>query len=172
MTVADPGFTRGECANRQGVAPTYNFAKCFQKLYEIERTWTPGGARPSPPLDPPLHYLEHCCENNRLNTFLSWCLDPRWLKLVDIRHHKKLCLTHSEQIWSKLSTSDAKLKIPLWFICCKISGNWRVFQSSANWTKHVKSIENNRQSETGHSSIPFWQLWDAQTFVDRQQWTS
>ena len=26
------------------MAPTYNFAKFLQKLYEIERIWTPGGA--------------------------------------------------------------------------------------------------------------------------------
>ena len=37
-------------------APTYDFAKFFQKLHEIERIWVTGGrARPShPPLDPPL----------------------------------------------------------------------------------------------------------------------
>ena len=36
-------------------APTYDFAKISQKLHEIERIWTGGGARPSrPPLDPPL----------------------------------------------------------------------------------------------------------------------
>ena len=36
-------------------APTYDFAKIFQKLHEIERIWTPRGPRPSSlPLDPPL----------------------------------------------------------------------------------------------------------------------
>ena len=45
MTVADPGFPRGGGANRPGVAPTYNFAKCSQQLYEIQRIWTRGGAR-------------------------------------------------------------------------------------------------------------------------------
>ena len=33
-------------------APTYNFAKSSQKLYEIERIWTPGGRVPRAPLDP------------------------------------------------------------------------------------------------------------------------
>ena len=28
-----------------GGAPTYDFAKISQKLHEIERIWTPGGAR-------------------------------------------------------------------------------------------------------------------------------
>ena len=37
-TVADPGFARGGSANSRG-APTYNFAKFSQKLYEIERIW-------------------------------------------------------------------------------------------------------------------------------------
>ena len=32
-------------------APTYDFAKFSQKLHEIERIWTPGGARHGP-LDP------------------------------------------------------------------------------------------------------------------------
>ena len=31
-------------------APTYDFAKFSQKLHEIERIWTGGGARPSRPL--------------------------------------------------------------------------------------------------------------------------
>ena len=42
--VADPGFPRGGGAKCPGRAPTYNFAKFFQKLHEIERIWT-GGAR-------------------------------------------------------------------------------------------------------------------------------
>ena len=41
-------------------APTYKFVKFFQKLYEIERIWTPRGRSSlAPPLDPPLstaHY--------------------------------------------------------------------------------------------------------------------
>ena len=44
-SVADPGFPRGGGAN----------IRISQKLHEIERIWTPGGARPlRPPLDPPL----------------------------------------------------------------------------------------------------------------------
>ena len=36
-------------------APTYDFAQFSQKLHEIERIWTPGGACvPYAPLDPPL----------------------------------------------------------------------------------------------------------------------
>ena len=62
--MADLGFPRGGGANSPGGAPTYDFAKIFQKLHEIERIWTPGGggggggggARPKfyyvdPPLD-------------------------------------------------------------------------------------------------------------------------
>ena len=56
MSVADPGFPRGGGANSPGGAPTYDFAKFSQKVHEIERIRTPGGARPShPPLDPPLY---------------------------------------------------------------------------------------------------------------------
>ena len=44
--VADPGFPQGGGANSPGGAPTYDFAKFSQKLHEIERIWTPGGARP------------------------------------------------------------------------------------------------------------------------------
>ena len=45
ITVADPGFPQGGGANSRGV-PTYDFAKFFQKLHEIERNWTPrGGVR-------------------------------------------------------------------------------------------------------------------------------
>ena len=40
--VADPGFPRVG-------APTHDFAKFSQKLYEVERIWTP----PPPHLDPP-----------------------------------------------------------------------------------------------------------------------
>ena len=48
--VADPGFPRGGGANSPGVgAPTYDFTKFCQKLHEIERIWTPGGARLSRP---------------------------------------------------------------------------------------------------------------------------
>ena len=35
MAVADPGFPRGGGANSPGGAPTYDFAKFFQKLHEI-----------------------------------------------------------------------------------------------------------------------------------------
>ena len=36
-------------------APTYDFAKCSQKLHEIEIIWTPRGrASLAPPLDPPM----------------------------------------------------------------------------------------------------------------------
>ena len=54
--VADPGFPRGGGANSPGV-PTYDFAKFFQKLHEIERIWTDpqGGAHPKfYYVDPPL----------------------------------------------------------------------------------------------------------------------
>ena len=45
--VADPGFPRGGAANSPGGGgPTYDFAKFSQKLNEIERIWTPGGAPP------------------------------------------------------------------------------------------------------------------------------
>ena len=40
-------------------APTYDFAKCSQKLHEIERIWTPGGGVARPKfyyVDPPLNY--------------------------------------------------------------------------------------------------------------------
>ena len=55
--VADPGFPRGGGADSRG-APTYNFAKCSQKLHEIERIWTRGGARPKfYYVDPPLQSM-------------------------------------------------------------------------------------------------------------------
>ena len=50
--VADPGFPRGGGINPVG-APTYDFAQFSQKLHEIKRSRTPGGA-PHPPLDSPL----------------------------------------------------------------------------------------------------------------------
>ena len=43
-SVADPGFPRGGGANPPGRrVSTYDFAKCSQKLHEIERIWTGGG---------------------------------------------------------------------------------------------------------------------------------
>ena len=51
-TVADPGFPQGGAPTPRGGAPTYDFAKISQKLYEIERIWTPRGARV--PCAPPL----------------------------------------------------------------------------------------------------------------------
>ena len=48
-----------------GGAPTYDFAKFSQKLHEIETIWNPRGrgARPSPPLDPPLVSLAGTLNN-------------------------------------------------------------------------------------------------------------
>ena len=43
--MADSGFPRGGVAHPPG-ALTYDFANFFQKLHEIERIWTGGGARP------------------------------------------------------------------------------------------------------------------------------
>ena len=46
-----------EGALTPGGTPTYGFAKFSQKLYEIERIWTPGGGGAHPsraPLGPPL----------------------------------------------------------------------------------------------------------------------
>ena len=52
---ADPGFPReGDANSRGGGPPTYEFAKIFQKLHEIERIWTPGRREGRAPLDPPL----------------------------------------------------------------------------------------------------------------------
>ena len=53
LSVADPGFSPGGCANSQNC---YYFSNFCQKLHENERIWTPGGgARPwRPPLDPPM----------------------------------------------------------------------------------------------------------------------
>ena len=45
VAVTDPGFPRGGGANSPGEAPTYDFAKFSPKLHEIERIWTPMGAR-------------------------------------------------------------------------------------------------------------------------------
>ena len=47
ITVADPGFSRGGGANYKR---SYYLAIFSQKLHEIERIWTPGGARPWRPL--------------------------------------------------------------------------------------------------------------------------
>ena len=44
ISVADPGFPRGGGANSPG-APKYDVSKFSQKLHEIERIWTPRGAR-------------------------------------------------------------------------------------------------------------------------------
>ena len=38
LVVADTGFLRGG-------GTTYDFAKCSQKLHEIEKNWTAGGRR-------------------------------------------------------------------------------------------------------------------------------
>ena len=43
LAQADPGFPRGGGANSPGGTATYDFAKIFQKLHEIERIWAPGG---------------------------------------------------------------------------------------------------------------------------------
>ena len=43
-----------EGAPTRGGAPTYDFAKFFQKLHEIERIWTHEGGASLAPLDPPL----------------------------------------------------------------------------------------------------------------------
>ena len=37
-------ISRGGGANSPGGLPTYDFAKFSQKLHDIERIWTPGGA--------------------------------------------------------------------------------------------------------------------------------
>ena len=51
-------------------APTYDFAKFSQKLHEIERIWTPGGARPKfYYVDPPLQ-AEYC--KNVWKTIVFW----------------------------------------------------------------------------------------------------
>ena len=55
ISVADPGFPRGGGANSPGGTPTYDFAKCSQKLHEIERIWSRGGG--PRPLDPPLNMI-------------------------------------------------------------------------------------------------------------------
>ena len=47
---ADPGFPRGGGANPPSGAPTYDFAKFFRKLHEIERIWTPKGCTSLSPL--------------------------------------------------------------------------------------------------------------------------
>ena len=40
FAVAEPGFPPKWGSQPSREAPTYNFAKIFQKLYEIERIWT------------------------------------------------------------------------------------------------------------------------------------
>ena len=53
--MVDPGFPQGGGTNSPGGAPTYDLAIFPKNLHEIERVWTPRGARPlHPPLDPPL----------------------------------------------------------------------------------------------------------------------
>ena len=48
ISVADPGFSPGGCANSQNC---YYFSNFCQKLHENERIWTPRGARvPGAPL--------------------------------------------------------------------------------------------------------------------------
>ena len=61
ITVADPGFPRGGCANCKGGGANCKpiiFANFPQKLHEIEEIWSGGGASlaPPPPLDPPMNY--------------------------------------------------------------------------------------------------------------------
>ena len=52
LSVADPGFFPGGCANFQNC---YYFSNFCRKLHENERIWTPGGARAwRPPLDLPM----------------------------------------------------------------------------------------------------------------------
>ena len=51
--MADPGFSRGRCANSE---KCYYFSIFFcRKLHENERIWTPGKRGvPGAPLDPPM----------------------------------------------------------------------------------------------------------------------
>ena len=55
-TGVDPGFPVGGGANPSGGAPTYDFAKFCEKLYEIEKILGRRGGRApeAPPLNPPL----------------------------------------------------------------------------------------------------------------------
>ena len=55
-TLAEPGFPPGG-------APTYNFAKFFQKLYGIERIWTPRRGRASLAPTPP--FVTELCKSLR-----------------------------------------------------------------------------------------------------------
>ena len=41
---ADPGFPVGRGVNPGGGAPTYDFAKFFEKMHEIEKNLDRGGA--------------------------------------------------------------------------------------------------------------------------------
>ena len=54
---ADPGFPLGGGANPPGGAPTYDFAKCHEKLHEIEKILGPQLGRARPPLNPPLQMV-------------------------------------------------------------------------------------------------------------------
>ena len=63
-----------EGAPTLGGAPTYDFAKFFQKLHEIERISTPGGGAtcPScPPLDPPLYQITRLLNNYILHSVFT-----------------------------------------------------------------------------------------------------
>ena len=53
-SVADPGFSRGGCANSQSAIIFQIFCR---KLHENERIWTPGGATLAPPLRSAIEYL-------------------------------------------------------------------------------------------------------------------
>ena len=56
----DPRFPRGGGAKSRG-GPTYDFAKFSQKLHEIEKIWTRGGAFPKfYSVDPPLVWIFWC----------------------------------------------------------------------------------------------------------------
>ena len=74
-----------------GGAPTYNFAKFSQKLHEIERTWTPGGARPKfYYVDPPLYVLAS------LPTWSFPEFAPDMFKLVHLGTPSPVLNTHTE----------------------------------------------------------------------------
>ena len=65
--MADPGFLRGWGRQLPRGAPTYNFAKISQKLHEIERIWTPGGAA-----RPKFYYVDPPLLLNSKSTDLDW----------------------------------------------------------------------------------------------------